>query len=221
MTIESGLGNNNPTSHYAAFELSTDSWHKGHRDSVLAVGNVVIDESIRPGTNRETLATLRPAYIEGGTLTAGNSSPINDSAAAMILASERLCVQRGLTAQAELLGSTTVAIAPDRFAEAPALATRRLLDRHTLAPAQIDVWEVNEAFAAVVLAYLREFDEITPEQVNTEGGAIALGHPLGASMTRVIADTVDHLTRRGGGLGVASACIGVGQGMAVLISVDH
>jgi acetyl-CoA acetyltransferase family protein len=196
------------------------AWDDGLMSDVTAVDGVTRDESIRPKSTTESLAALAPAFLDDGTLTAGNSSPINDGAAALLMANDRTARDLEIEPRGEIAASCTVAVEPDEFAIAPALAVRKLLDRRSLRVEDIAVWEVNEAFAAVVLAFLREFDQIDPESMNVHGGAIALGHPLGASMTRVVADTVARLRRRGGGLGIAAACIGVGQGSAVLVRCE-
>lgn len=121
---------------------------------------------------------------------------------------------------ARILGSATVAVEPDRFAVAPVPAIAKLLARAGLSHRDIDRWEINEAFAAMVLSTLDELPEVDRDRVNVNGGAIAIGHPLGASAPRVIVDLARELRRRGGGVGVAAACIGVGLGQAVLVRVD-
>jgi acetyl-CoA acyltransferase len=200
--------------------LADEAWRKGLHRNVTSVGDLDRDESIRPGASAEALASLAPAFVRDGTLTAGNSSPINDGAAAIVIGSARSADRLGYEPLARLVGSSAVGVEPDRFAQAPALAVRRLLDRHNLHVHDVDVWEVNEAFAAVVLSFIRELPGISPEQVNKHGGAIAIGHPLGASMTRVVADAAHQLQDRGGGRAVVTACIGVGQGLALLLDTD-
>lgn len=201
-------------------QLANDAWDKDWMEDVLPVGGATRDESIRADASIEALAALRPAFVEGGTLTAGNSSPINDGAAALLLGNEMVADRLGVATTTEVVSSSVIGVRPDQFAEAPARAVQRLLDRTGHTAEAIDVWEINEAFAAVVLAFLRDFPQIPHERVNAHGGAIAIGHPLGASMARVVADTAARLRLRGGGLGVAAACIGVGQGMALLIRSD-
>jgi len=153
-------------------------------------------------------------------VTAGNSSPINDGAIAVLLGSAGLAGELGVEPLGQLVGSVTVAVEPDRFSVAPVPAISKLLDRADLDVEDIAVWEINEAFAAMVLSCLHELPAIDRDRVNPHGGAIAIGHPLGASAPRVVVDLCRELRRRGGGYGVAAACIGVGQGTATLVHVD-
>lgn len=190
-----------------------------HDGFVMEVNGLDRDESIRPSTTTETLAALRPAFTADGSVTAGNSSPVNDGALASLVASGAVVEQLGAEPLGRILGSATVGVEPDRFALAPVPAITKLLDKHGLRHDQIDLWEINEAFAAVVLSCLHEMPEVQASVVNVNGGALAIGHPLGASAPRVIVDLCRELKRRGGGLGVAAACIGVGLGQAVLVQV--
>jgi acetyl-CoA acyltransferase len=119
-----------------------------------------------------------------------------------------------------VVASATAALEPDRFSIAPVPAIERLLDRAGKQISDVDLWEINEAFAAMVLSVLHELPKLDPDRVNVNGGAIAIGHPLGASAPRVVADLCRELRSRGGGIGVAAACIGVGQGQAILVEVD-
>jgi acetyl-CoA acetyltransferase family protein len=202
-------------------ERAASAWEKGlHDDYVTAVGDVVRDESIRPDTSLERLAALAPAFSTDGTVTAGNSSPLNDGAIACLIGSSEAVAELGVTPLGRLLGSATVGVEPDRFTLAPVPAIEKVLARLGLTAADIDVWEINEAFAAMVLACLRRLPGLDTERVNPHGGAIAIGHPLGASAPRVIVDLCRELRRRGGGIGVAAACVGVGQGTAVVCRVD-
>jgi acetyl-CoA acyltransferase len=202
------------------------AWEKGLHDGfAVPVGEVVRDESIRPDTSAEALAGLKPAFSAGGAVTAGNASPINDGAVAVLVGPARLATELGVQPLGRLVASATVAVEPHRFSVAPVPAIARVLGRAGLRAADIEVWEINEAFAAMVLSCLRELPEATgtpldPERVNPNGGAIAIGHPLGASAPRVVVDACRELRRRGGGYAVAAACIGVGQGMAVVVHVD-
>jgi acetyl-CoA acyltransferase len=166
------------------------------------------------------LAALRPAFTPGGSVTAANSSPINDGALAALVGTRAVSDELGVEPLGRILGSATVAVEPDRFAVAPVPAIMKLLARARLGPRDIDLWEINEAFAAMVLATLDELPEVDRDEVNVNGGAIAIGHPLGASAPRVIVDLARELRRRGGGVGIAAACIGVGLGQAVLLRVD-
>lgn len=197
------------------------AWEAGlHDDVVMEVEGVHRDESIRPDTTAEALAALKPAFTRDGVVTAGNSSPINDGALAMLLASDAEAARRGWPVLARLGASVTVGVAPQDFGYAPVPAIRALLERTGLAVGDVDLWELQEAFAAVPLAVLREVEGIDPERVNVHGGAIAYGHPLGASAPRLILDCVRELRRRGGGTGVVAVCIGVGQGQALVVHVD-
>jgi len=202
-------------------ERAAAAWDKGlHDDYVAALGDVVRDESIRPDTSLDRLAALQPAFSADGTVTAGNSSPLNDGAIACLLGSAEAAAELGVTPLGRLLGSATVGVEPDRFTLAPVPAIEKVLARLGLTADDIDVWEINEAFAAMVLSCLRGLPAIDTERVNPHGGAIAIGHPLGASAPRVIVDLCRELRRRGGGVGVAAACVGVGQGTAVVCRVD-
>ncbi len=196
------------------------AWEAGlHADGVTAVGDVVVDEGIRPGASLEALSELPAAFTDGGAITAGNASPISDGALAMLIASSSACAARGWSPLARIGLGATVGVAPQDFGEAPVPAVRALLDRAGLAASDIDLWELQEAFAAVPLIAIRALG-LDPERVNVHGGAIAYGHPLGASAPRLVADLARELARRGGGTGIAAACIGVGQGQAVLVHVD-
>jgi acetyl-CoA acyltransferase len=202
-------------------ERAAEAWEKGlHDDYVMEVEGVTRDESIRPDTSLERLAGLAPAFTAGGTVTAGNSSPINDGAIALLMGTADSARDLGVTPLGQVLGSATVGIEPDRFSVAPVPAIEKVLGRLGLEPSDIDLWEINEAFAAMVLSTLRGLPDLDPEKVNPHGGAIAIGHPLGASAPRVVVDLCRELRRRGGGVGVAAACIGVGQGSAVVCRVE-
>ena len=200
--------------------LAAEAWQKNLHEYVMPIDAVTRDESIRPSTSLDALAALKPAFSNGGTVTAGNSSPINDGAIAVLLGSAGLPGELGVEPLGQLVGSVTVAVEPDRFSVAPVPAISKLLDRAGLRVEDIAVWEINEAFAAMVLSCLHELPAIDRDRVNPHGGAIAIGHPLGASAPRVVVDLCRELRRRGGGYGVAAACIGVGQGTATLVHVD-
>jgi acetyl-CoA acyltransferase len=196
--------------------LAGQAWDAGlHDDYVLPVEGVKRDESIRSDTTAEKLAKLKPAFTPDGAVTAGNSSPINDGAIAVLMTSRST-----VDMPAKIVASATVGVEPQHFSIAPVGAIRKVLDRTGLSFADIAVWEINEAFAAMVLSCLHKLPEIDSEKVNVNGGAIAIGHPLGASAPRVVVDTCRELRRRGGGYGVAAACIGVGQGFAMVVRVD-
>lgn len=196
------------------------AWESGKHDGfVFSINGVVRDESIRPESTIETLDGLKSVFSEGGTGTAGNSSPINDGAVAVIATNQSGVDKIGGTIVCEILGSQVIGIAPNEFTRAPVFAVKKLLEKMQLSYADIALWEINEAFASMVLTVLHELPEIDPELVNVNGGAIALGHPIGGSGARVIVDCARELKRRGGGIGVAAACIGVGQGIAIAIKV--
>ena len=197
------------------------AYDKGLHDGfVIEVEGVRRDESLRPGTTVETLAELKPAFTKDGTVTAGNSSPINDGATALLLGNEEAAAALGVDPLGRIAASATTATEPDRFSIAPVHAINRVLERTGRTVGDIDLWEVNEAFSAMVLSTLAGLPGIDRERVNVNGGAIAIGHPLGASAPRVVVDLCRELRRRGGGVGVAAACIGVGQGQAVMVEVS-
>jgi acetyl-CoA acyltransferase len=207
-------------------ERAAAAWDKGLHDGFAQpVGEVTRDESIRTDTSAAALAGLRPAFTAGGTVTAGNASPINDGAVAVLVGPAALAGELGVEPLGRVVASATVAVEPHRFSVAPVPAIAKALARAGVGPADITAWEINEAFAAMVLSCLHDLPAavgagIDPERVNPNGGAIAMGHPLGASAPRVIVDTCREVRRRGGGYGVAAACIGVGQGTAVVVKVD-
>lgn len=178
------------------------------------------DEFIRPDTTPEVLARLRPAFRTGGpgSVTAGNSSGINDGACALILASETTVKQHNLPALARVVASAVSGVEPRYMGMGPVPATRKVLDRAGLTLAQIDVIELNEAFASQSLACLRELgiDDDDP-RVNPNGGAIALGHPLGMSGARLVLTAARELEATGGRFGLCTMCVGVGQGAAMII----
>ncbi len=179
---------------------------------------VAIDESPRRDTSLEALAALRPAFRPGGTTTAGNSPGVNDGAAALVVASTVWAAERAMRPWARILSWGTVAEEPQYLAKAPAHAALRALSRVGLTPGDVALWEINEAFAAVAVNSVRMLD-IDPELVNVNGGAVALGHPIGASGARILLTLVMELRRRGGGLGVAAICSGTAQGDAMVVEV--
>ncbi len=174
------------------------------------------DECVRPDSSLAALSKLSPAFREGGSVTAGNSSPLNDGSAAVLLASEALVRELGLTPVARWAGSATAGVDPSYMGEGPIPATKKLLARVGLRAPNIDVVELNEAFAAQSLACLRGLD-LDPARVNVRGGAIALGHPIGASGARIVATLLGVMKDDAKAkVGLASLCIGVGQGIATL-----
>ncbi|SEJ52335.1 3-oxoadipyl-CoA thiolase [Azotobacter beijerinckii] len=183
-------------------------------------GDTVVDsdEHPRPDTTPEALAKLKPVNGEGKTVTAGNASGINDGAAAMILASAEAVAKYGLKPRAKVLGMASAGVAPRVMGIGPVPAVRKLCERLNLAVADFDVIELNEAFAAQGLACLRELGIADDDaRVNPNGGAIALGHPLGMSGARLVLTALHQLEKSGGKKGLATMCIGVGQGLALAI----
>ena len=175
------------------------------------------DENIRADTSLEKLGKLKPAFVDGGTVTAGNSSPLNDGAGAALLASEEGAKRAGRDPIARIVSRGAAAVDPDVFGIAPVKAANIALERAGIGWDDVAVVELNEAFASQCLADIGEWIGLDPEKVNPNGGAIALGHPLGASGVRILGSLAHELRRRGGGYGVAALCIGVGQGLAVVL----
>ena len=174
------------------------------------------DEGPRRDTSLEKLAALKPVFESGGTVTAGNSSPMNDGAACLVLMSESFARAQGLTPKARVLAAASAGVDPSVMGIGPVPASRKALQRAGIGLDDIDLVELNEAFASQSLACIRELG-LAEERVNVNGGAIALGHPLGASGARITATLVHELARRQGRYGLATMCIGVGQGIALVI----
>ncbi len=196
--------------------LTAKAWDDGFYDDwVVPVPgtDLVTDENVRRDTSREKLAKLKPAFAEDGTVTAGNASPLNDGAGALVIGDESFAGEP----LARIVARGTHAVDPDIFGIAPVEAANRALSRAGIGWNDVEVVELNEAFAAQSLACLGEWKELDPDRVNVNGGAIAIGHPLGASGVRILATLAYELRRRGGGYGVAAICIGVGQGLAVVL----
>jgi len=180
-------------------------------------GEVTIAEDEQPGKARpEKIPFLKPAFRDGGTVTAANSSSISDGAAALVLASRAAAEAAGLKIRARILGHASHAQAPSRFPTAPIPAARKLLDKIGWAKEDVDLWEVNEAFAVVPMAFMREMG-LSHDIVNVNGGACALGHPIGASGARIVVTLLNALEKRGLKRGVAAICIGGGEGTAIAI----
>ena len=176
------------------------------------------DEHIRPDTTLEALAKLPAPFRQGGTVTAGNASGINDGACAMFVASESAAAKFGLKPIARVLGMATAGVEPDYMGIGPIFAVRKLLARLKMSMADVDVFELNEAFAAQSLAVTRELGlSDDSEKVNPNGGAIAIGHPLGMSGARLVLTAARQIQRRKGRYALASMCIGVGQGIAIML----
>ncbi|MDH5760896.1 MAG: acetyl-CoA C-acyltransferase [Gemmatimonadota bacterium] len=174
------------------------------------------DEHPRPGTTAESLARLRPVFKAGGTVTAGNSSGINDGAAALLVVSAERGKALGLTPLARVAAGGVAGVEPHRMGMGPVPATRKALARAGWSAADLDLVELNEAFAAQALPCMDQL-ELDPERVNVNGGAIALGHPVGCSGARILVTLVHEMKRRGAHRGLATMCIGVGQGIATLV----
>jgi 3-oxoadipyl-CoA thiolase len=177
---------------------------------------ITVDEHPRPRTTIEDLEKLKPAFKEGGSVTAGNSSGINDGAAALLLMSSERARQMGVKPMARLVASAVSGVDPAIMGVGPVDATRKALKRAGWSLSDVDLIELNEAFAAQALACVSELG-IDPEKVNVNGGAIALGHPLGASGARILTTLLYEMKRRGARRGLATMCIGVGQGIAALV----
>jgi 3-oxoadipyl-CoA thiolase len=184
-------------------------------DELVPVGDATRDEHPRPDTSAEKLAALKPAFRGGGTVTAGNSSGINDGAAAVVVASEEKAHELGLEPLGAFVGSAVAGVDPRVMGIGPVPAVRRLLERTGVGVDQLDLVELNEAFASQSLAVIRDLG-LDEDTVNVNGGAIAIGHPLGMSGARLVVSLLHELRRRGGRYGVATMCVGVGQGQAAL-----
>lgn len=176
------------------------------------------DEAPRKGTTKEVLSGLRPAFGKDGTITAGNAPGVNDGACAVVLASEQKAQELGITPLATILGHAEVGVAPEEFPQTPGLVINTLLEKYGKSIEDIDLIEINEAFAAVALVS-NQIAGLDESKVNVNGGAVALGHPIGASGARIVYTLTVELQKRGGGLGIAAICSGGGQGDALLIEV--
>jgi acetyl-CoA C-acetyltransferase/3-oxo-5,6-didehydrosuberyl-CoA/3-oxoadipyl-CoA thiolase len=175
------------------------------------------DEHPRPGTTSEDLARLRPAFRPDGTVTAGNASGINDGAAALLVVEESRALKLGMEPLARIVASGVAGVEPHRMGMGPVPAGRLALSRAGMTPGDLDLVELNEAFAAQAVPCLRELD-LDPDKVNVNGGAIALGHPVGCSGARILTTLVHELSKREAAVGMATMCIGVGQGIATVVS---
>ena len=184
-------------------------------DELVPVNGVERDEHPRPDTSAEKLAALKPVFREGGTVTAGNASGINDGAAALVIASEEKAQELGIEPLGRFVAGAVAGVDPRVMGIGPVPAVRKLLDRAGVSAADLDLVELNEAFASQSLAVIRELG-LDEEKVNVNGGAIAMGHPLGMSGARLVVSLLHELRRRRGRLGIAALCVGVGQGQAAL-----
>ncbi len=209
------------TSHMRAARSLSDGWFKGeimpveveYQGQSLVVDR---DQSIRPDTTLDQIKNLPPAFKPGGVITAGNSSPLNAGASLLLLASEDAVKRYGLSPLAKIKGMAWVGVEPYIMGKGPVPASRKALERAGLKVSDIDFWEINEAFAVVTLYAIKELG-LDPERVNVHGGAIAIGHPLGATGARITGTLARTLKEKGGKYGVATLCVGGGQGYAIVL----
>jgi acetyl-CoA acyltransferase len=196
------------------------AWASGHfAAEIVPVAGVemAMDECIRPDSTTASLSKLKPVFRAGGSVTAGNSSPMNDGAAAMFVGTGAAAERLGVVPLARIVSRATAGVEPHLYGIGPVEAARAALRRAGIGWGALAAVELNEAFAAQSLACLREWPELDPAIVNQQGGAIAIGHPLGCSGARIVTTLAHHLRRTGGRYGLAAMCIGVGQGIAVVI----
>lgn len=213
---------------YRSHQLATNAIESGKlAEEIVTIevpqrkGNPILvehDESPRKDTSLEKLAALKPAFGSEGTITAGNAPGVNDGAGALVLMSEVRAEKEGVTPLAYILGHAEIAIESQDFPKTPGLVINEILKKTGKSVDEIDLFEINEAFAAVALAS-NKLANINPDKVNVNGGAVALGHPIGASGARIIITLMHELKRRGGGIGIAAICSGGGQGDAIMIEV--
>ncbi|GAB2636083.1 thiolase family protein [Kribbella swartbergensis] len=206
-------------------EKAAKAWAAGAFDAELVPWEVLgidgppltRDESVRDGGTVETMARLKPAFRSDGTVTAGNASTLNDGASAVLIGSEAAARRLSLTPMARIVSRAVHAVDPEYFGIGPVEASRKALAKAGIGWGDLTLVELNEAYAAQSLACLQQWPELDRSRVNVNGGAIALGHPLGSSGTRILTTLAHELGRRGGGYGLATLCIGVGQGLAMVI----
>lgn len=240
--VHMGVYGDSTASHFGLSREQQDAWSvRSHERAVAAIeegkfegeiapvhiakkkGEPVLfasDESPRKDTSLEVLAKLRSAFNADGTITAGNAPGINDGACALVLMNEERALKEGKTPLAYIVGHAEVGIEPENFPQTPGIVIKKLLEKTGKTLEEVDLIEINEAFAAVALVS-NQIAGLDPEKVNVNGGAVALGHPIGASGARIILTLAYELKRRGGGLGIAAICSGGGQGDAVLIEVPR
>jgi acetyl-CoA C-acetyltransferase len=206
-----------PREEQDAFALRSQRRHAAadFSDELVPAGELERDEHPRPETSAEKLAALRPAFREGGTITAGNAAGLNDGAAALVIASEEKARQLGAEPLGAFVASAVAGVDPRVMGIGPVPAVRKLLERSGVTVDDLDLVELNEAFASQSVAVIRELG-LAEDRVNVNGGAIALGHPLGMSGARLVVTLLHELRRRGGRYGIATMCVGVGQGQAAL-----
>jgi acetyl-CoA acetyltransferase family protein len=200
-------------------QLASQAYDEGVLGEVVPVPGIELerDEAIRPNTSLEALAALAPAFAEDGSVTAGNSSPLNDGASMVLIGDRRAGEALGREPLARIVSTGAHGVDPDVFGIAPVEAANTALSRARIGWGEIAAVELNEAFASQSLACLACWPELDPALVNVRGGAIAIGHPLGASGTRILGRLAHELRARGGGYGLAAICIGVGQGLAMIL----
>lgn len=238
--VHMGTYGNSTANEYGLTREAQDEWsYRSHQRAVKAIEDgkfadeivslevpqrkkdpivVDTDEAPRGDTSVDVLAKLRPAFDKDGTITAGNAPGVNDGAGAFVIMSDETVEQLGKTPMAVIHGHAEVAVESKDFPKTPGLVINKLLEKTGYSKKDIDLYEINEAFAAVSLASGKIAD-IDPEKINVNGGAVALGHPIGASGARIILTLVHELKRRGGGLGIAAICSGGGQGDAIMVEV--
>jgi acetyl-CoA acetyltransferase family protein len=199
------------------------AWADGRfADEIVAPygADLASDECVRANSSMESLAKLKPVFRKEGSVTAGNSSPMNDGAAAILIGDEQAAGTLGRDPLARIVSRAVSGIEPHLYGAGPVIAAQRALDRAGIGWGDLSVVELNEAFAAQALACLAQWPELDRSIVNPNGGAIAIGHPIGASGARIVTTLAHELRRRGGGWGLATMCIGVGQGIAVVLNAD-
>ncbi|MGM8211441.1 acetyl-CoA C-acetyltransferase [Virgibacillus sp. W0430] len=238
--VHMGTYGNSTAEEYNLTRKAQDEWsYRSHQRAVSAIesgkfaeeivavevpqrkGAAIVvdtDEAPRKDTSMEKLAKLRPAFGAAGTITAGNAPGVNDGACAFVVMSDEKARELNKQPLATIIGHAEVAVEGEDFPQTPGLVINKLLDRTAKTKEEIDLYEINEAFAAVSLVS-KEIAGIDPGKINVNGGAVALGHPIGASGSRIILTLIHELKRRGGGIGVAAICSGGGQGDAIMIEV--
>ena len=207
---------------YQSHMKALKAWENGDFSAeVVSVQNSVLerDESIRPNTSLEALEKLKPAFANAGTVTGGNSSPLNDGASAILLGNSDAGRHLGAEPIARIVSRGTSGVEPQLYGLGPVEASKMALQRAGISWNDVKLVELNEAFAVQSLACMNEWPDLDPSKVNVSGGALALGHALGSSGSRILTTLVHGLKRAGGGYGVATLCIGVGQGIAVVVEV--
>ncbi|HET6210767.1 MAG TPA: thiolase family protein, partial [Jatrophihabitans sp.] len=204
----------------ASHQKADAAWTAGAYDAeVVPLAGVELgrDEGIRADSSLAALGALKPAFRTDGTITAGNASPLNDGAAALLIGDQAGAELAGRAPLARIVSRGVAAVEPQWFGIGPVAAAEQALARAGLGWDQLELVELNEAFAAQSLACLADWPELDPAKVNVHGGAIAIGHPLGCSGARILGHLAHALHARGGGYGLAAICIGVGQGLAVVL----